>query len=127
MKKAREGSFADSRRGSRQSRGYGAAWSRLRLVILDRDKYICRCVECAASGIVKTANEVDHKVPKYLGGTDDASNLQAINRDCHRRKTAGEALAAQGITERRPGASCSPSGQPTDPAHPWNMQGRGGT
>lgn len=126
MTKARSGSFADLRRGSRQSRGYGAAWSRLRLQILERDKYICRCMECVASGLVKTANEVDHRVPKYLGGTDDPGNLQAINRDCHRRKTNSEALAAQGITERAPSASCSPTGLPTDPAHPWNKAGPGG-
>ena len=124
--KPKPGSFADLRRGSRQSRGYGAAWDRLRLTILERDKYVCRCAECVQSGVVKAANEVDHIVPKYLGGTDDPKNLQAINRDCHRRKTNSEALAAQGITERKPDAACARSGLPTDPAHPWNMQGRGG-
>lgn len=125
LPKARDGSFADSRRGSRQSRGYGAAWDRLRPAIFARDNYICRCAECTASGRVKPATEIDHVVPKYRGGTDDPSNLQAINRDCHKRKTIAEALAAQGITERRPDASCSTSGLPTDPTHPWNA-GAGG-
>jgi len=30
-------------------------------------------------------------VPVWEGGTDDPSNLQAINRDCHRAKTVAEA------------------------------------
>lgn len=124
--KPRAGSFADLRRGSRHARGYGKEWVRLRARILKRDKEICRCAECVQSGIVKPATEVDHVVPKYLGGTDDPKNLQAINKYCHRRKTISEALAAQGITERKPEASCAASGLPTDPAHPWNMQGRGG-
>lgn len=34
------------------------------------------------------ATEVDHITPKAKGGTDDADNLQAINAECHKRKTA---------------------------------------
>jgi 5-methylcytosine-specific restriction protein A len=33
------------------------------------------------------ATEVDHIIPKAKGGTDDPSNLAAINAGCHRRKT----------------------------------------
>lgn len=38
----------------------------------------------------KRANEVDHIIPKFKGGTDDLSNLMAINSECHKRKTARE-------------------------------------
>jgi 5-methylcytosine-specific restriction enzyme A len=72
---------------SAEARGYGAAWVRLRAQILKRDKYVCQCSECARLGRVRPANEVDHVVPKAKGGTDDPSNLQAINRDCHKLKT----------------------------------------
>jgi len=37
-----------------------------------------------------TATEVDHIIPKAKGGTDDMSNLQAINKECHKKKTARE-------------------------------------
>ena len=72
---------------SRQSRGYGAEWDRLRVVVLKRDCGICMCARCKADGVVRVAHEVDHVIPKSKGGTDDLANLQAINRDCHQRKT----------------------------------------
>jgi len=75
-------------RGSASERGYGAEWQRLRDQIMARDGGICRCKHCKASGIVLPAHEVDHITPKAHGGTDDPANLQAINRDCHKRKTA---------------------------------------
>ncbi len=59
-------------------------WPRVRRRILRRDDY--RCYLCG-----NPATDVDHKVPACLGGTDDDSNLAAICRVCHRRKTAQEA------------------------------------
>jgi 5-methylcytosine-specific restriction enzyme A len=78
-------------RESRHARGYGSAWDRLRLQILARDGYRCRCADCVASGALLVAHEVDHRIPKSRGGSDDPSNLCAINRDCHARKTQREA------------------------------------
>jgi 5-methylcytosine-specific restriction protein A len=75
---------------SRQSRGYGAAWDKLRLAVLKRDHYVCQCSECKAQDRVTPATEVDHRIPKAQGGTDDPSNLQAINAVCHQRKTQAE-------------------------------------
>ena len=89
--------FGDERRGSRQSRGYGADWDRLRPQILKRDGYVCQCEDCKAEGIVRTATHVDHKVPKAQGGTDDPSNLQSMNVKCHMRKTAREHMAGRGV------------------------------
>lgn len=80
-----------TRRGSRQERGYGAAWDRVRLQVLQRDNYLCQCKDCSEAGLLLTASEVDHRIPKMDGGTDDPENLQAINRDCHKRKTQVEA------------------------------------
>lgn len=115
--------FADRRRGSRHERGYGAAWDRLRARILRRDAGICQ--PCLRDGHVHQGNEVDHKTPKWLGGTDDDENLQTICKPRHQAKTAAEALAARGVDNIRPKASCTADGLPTDPAHPWS-QGRGG-
>jgi 5-methylcytosine-specific restriction protein A len=115
-------------RESRQARGYDAAWDRLRLVILRRDKYLGQCDQCKGGkpgGRLTEANEVNHKVPKAeakrLGWTraqtDDPSNLHAINTNCHKRVTAEQ----QGRTLRPRG--CDTRGVPLDPAHHWNRGG----
>lgn len=78
----------DAVRGTRQERGYGAQWERLRRQVLERDEGLC--VPCTAAGRVTPATEVDHVTPKAQGGTDDLENLQAICRPCHLAKTARE-------------------------------------
>lgn len=84
-KQARAGTFADRARGTRQQRGYGGAWDKLRVVVLQRDAGLCQ--PCRAAGHVAVATMVDHIQPKSKGGTDDMDNLQAICRACHTRKT----------------------------------------
>ena len=73
---------------SRHARGYGAAWDKLRLQILERDKFLCQ--PCLKQGVVTTAKEVDHIKRKQDGGTDDPANLQSICRPCHKAKTTRE-------------------------------------
>ena len=76
---------------SRHKRGYGSEWDRLRLTVLKRDNGLCQCSRCKGGKIRLTAaNEVDHILPKAKGGTDDISNLQAINSECHMIKTTEE-------------------------------------
>jgi 5-methylcytosine-specific restriction protein A len=72
-------------RTSRHARGYGTEWNKLRLRILERDKYLCQ--SCLRTGRVTAANIVDHIKPKAQGGTDDEENLEAICRPCHDDKT----------------------------------------
>ncbi len=83
------GKFADEHRGSRQSRGYGAEWEQTRKRILRRDKGLCQ--PCLKNGKPRPARQVDHKIPKFEGGTDDDENLQSICTTCHTAKTAEEA------------------------------------
>ncbi|UYB51164.1 HNH endonuclease [Xanthomonas sp. AM6] len=60
--------------------------------MLKRDGYLCQCEACQSSGrLPLLADEVDHIVPVAEGGTDDMSNLRAINHDCHKVKTQAEA------------------------------------
>lgn len=73
-----------------QGRG-GRPWRRLRALILERDGYLCQCPDCKRLPIPKVAHEVDHIRPLSRGGTDEPGNLQAINKDCHRIKSAKEA------------------------------------
>ena len=76
-----------NRKTSRQDRGYGRAWEVLRAQILKRDNNLCQCAQCKAEDRTALATEVDHIIPKAKGGTDEPSNLQAINHHCHLRKS----------------------------------------
>ena len=66
-------------------RGYGYAWKKLRLLILQRDAYLCQ--ECYRHKKLTPATDVDHIKPKSAGGTDDPDNLQSLCRSCHDIKT----------------------------------------
>lgn len=122
-----------TRRESRHARGYGSAWDKLRQLVLQRDAGLCQA--CRAEGRVTAGNLVDHKVPKFEGGTDDLDNLQVLCKPCHVDKTAQEsgrarragnpaAGAGQGhAVAPRPSAACGADGMPTDPRHPWTRRG----
>ena len=78
------------------AKDYGHSWTKLRAVVLHRDRRICQCSECKATGRIRLASEVDHILPKAKGGNDDLSNLQAIHPECHRLKSLND----QGYTPR---------------------------
>lgn len=80
-------------RGTAEQRGYDWEWRKKRAVVLKRARYLCQCDRC--KGYRYPASEVDHITPKSLGGTDDYSNLMAINSDCHKLKTQRESAAAR--------------------------------
>ena len=76
-----------------QGRG-GRPWRRIRDAILKRDGHLCQ--PCKRADRLTLATQVDHVTPKAEGGTDDPSNLRAINGDCHKIKTQAEAKRARG-------------------------------
>lgn len=47
-----------------------------------------KCETCART--VNANFEIDHKVPLFLGGTNEVDNLQLLCPDCHRTKTAAD-------------------------------------
>lgn len=53
--------------------------------IMLRDRYTCN--QC---GMVSLSNEVDHKHPLHLGGSNDDANLWVLCTECHKAKTAQE-------------------------------------
>lgn len=77
----------DAERGTAAQRGYGSRWRKLRAQVL-REEPLCRM--CAAEGKVTAAMDVDHRVPKVRGGTDERSNLQSMCHWHHSQKTAKE-------------------------------------
>ncbi|SDW94603.1 HNH endonuclease [Lysobacter enzymogenes] len=83
-----------------QGRG-GRPWRRKRDAVLKRDGYLCKCDECQAQGRLLLAHEVDHVVPLAEGGSDDESNLRAINRDCHAAKSAADAARGRNASGSR--------------------------
>jgi 5-methylcytosine-specific restriction protein A len=102
--------------GTTTQRGYGYAWQKLRAKILKRDGYVCQCDDCKKLDRVLAASEVDHIVSKAAGGTDSPDNLQAINSECHKRKTARD-------SGYKPRYGCDSSGMPLDPDHHWREGG----
>jgi 5-methylcytosine-specific restriction endonuclease McrA len=39
--------------------------------------------------------EIDHKTPRFLGGSDSDNNLQSLCGSCHTRKTNSESATAR--------------------------------
>ncbi len=81
-------------RKSRQARGLGAAWDKLRPRILERDGHLCQCDQCKGGELrVRVADQVHHIVgrqtAKRRGWTqeqiDHPSNLMSVNAECHKR------------------------------------------
>lgn len=72
-------------------------WKRRRLIVLNTHRRICHVCQHGQ------ADEVDHVIPQYQGGSDDLANLRPIHGAacptcsdrCHVTKTAREAAAAK--------------------------------
>lgn len=81
---------------SRQSRGYGAEWEKVRQVVIERDLGLCQ--PCQRKARVSAYVAVDHVVSKAKAAlmgwsqaqVDDPKNLQCICKPCHDRKSAEE-------------------------------------
>lgn len=84
--------WASSRRGSRQSRGYGRAHELMRERVLTEEP-LCR--HCATRGIIEPTTIADHIIPKAEGGGDERENYQGLCTPCSKAKTAEEARRAR--------------------------------
>lgn len=74
----------------------GSSWMRIIERIMRRDNGLCQCSECKAAGRLLIAHQVDHIVELADGGSNADANLQAINADCHVRKTNASKAARRG-------------------------------
>lgn len=70
-------------------RPVGDGWQKTRERIQQRDG--SRCRKCGLLWLPER-DVVDHRIPRWAGGTDDDSNLWLLHADpCHREKTLEEA------------------------------------
>lgn len=72
------------------------------------------CRAHAARGEIVPAEEVDHVIPLFKGGSNDEDNLQPLCKACHVEKSIAEMRAT------RPGLD--ENGVPLDPRHHWNAE-----
>lgn len=88
----------------------GAAWRRLREVVL-ADQPLC--VHCTQRGLIAPATDVDHI--DNDPSNNELENLVGLCRSCHSRKTARDHGGNVSF-------GCDASGMPMDPSHPWNVR-----
>jgi RNA-directed DNA polymerase len=62
-------------------------------------KYKGRCPECGLMFVSNDLIEVDHKLPRKNGGTDEFDNLQPLHRHCHDVKTARDNALRKALTQ----------------------------
>lgn len=86
----------DDERGTASQRGYGARWRKLRMMVLARNPF-CADPYHIHGGQLVLATDVDHVVPKRLGGQDTFENLEGLCHSCHSRKTADEIRVGRGV------------------------------
>lgn len=78
----------------RRSTPLPKGWERhTRPRILRRDKHACQWPVTTGGICGEPANQADHKIPAYLGGTDEDENLWALCQYHHDKKTGREASA----------------------------------
>ncbi len=88
----------------------GAAWAKLRALVLAEEPICRRCYEY---GRITAAVDVDHI--DNDAANNQRANLQALCHSCHSVKTAQD----MGAPVRH---GCDVNGMPLDPAHEWNKK-----
>ena len=68
------------------NRKYPHTWQATRQHVINRAGGLCQ----AAEGCLIAGTEVDHIVPRAVGGSDTAENLQLLCQWHHRQKTNAE-------------------------------------
>lgn len=96
-----------------------ATWARLRKAHLSIEP-LCR--GCAAIGIIRTANTVDHVTAISDGGNPFPGHdgLASYCPACHSAKTA-RGTEAGAVQSSKPRKGCDANGSPLDPRHPWKI------
>ena len=80
---------------SRRTQPLPNNWATIRRRILNRDGNRCTATRNDGTRCPAPATDVDHITPASQGGTDDDTNLAALCKWHHDRKTGREANAAR--------------------------------
>ena len=103
------GSKKHSAKPGRHERLRGRAWQEAR----ERIRHLRPlCPRCEAKGRVSAGIELDHRLPLFMGGTNDDENLDLLCVPCHWAKT----LEERGLEAR----GCDVDGWPTGEGHHWH-------
>jgi len=79
----------DALRGSSTKRGYGYKWRKVRERFLHDNPWCCDPFG-DHHGQQIIATQVDHIIPRAIGGLDGVDNLESLCAHCHSKKTAKE-------------------------------------
>lgn len=103
------------RKRSSSARGLGSQHRAARLVVLERDGYVCHW--CGGP-----ATEADHLVPRASGGTGDPANMVAACKVCNARRGGELGAARRRRSQRHPffrsGNVWTPRQSPLSPSPP---------
>ena len=75
----------DSTRGTRQERGYGASWQKLRKLVLHEEPLCRHCLEAGKTVVAEEIDHIDGNVRNV-----ERTNLQPLCKSCHSKKTFRE-------------------------------------
>lgn len=56
--------------------------------LMENQKFVCRY--CNKAFLATDHLQIDHIIPRFLGGSEDPNNLQVLHKECHSEKTAKE-------------------------------------
>src|SRR5512139_2244251 len=82
-------------RPTAHERGYGATWRVIRLAHLRREP-VCRDQYHEHPEQMILATDVDHIIPRSMGGSDRDDNLQSLCHTCHSKKTVMQTQFGRG-------------------------------
>lgn len=69
----------------------------IKRAVAKRSRGWCECTQCQQSRAPLPAQEFDHRIPLWEGGTNDLGNWQHLNAECHKHKSKAEERRRLGL------------------------------
>ena len=112
--------------GGLSAAGSTRRWRRLRLAVMERDRWRCQVpvddagrIDPAGRPCLLPADTCDHITPRALGGLDVADNLRAAC-STHNRRKSDRLDADAGDPPARPARQRGPYRRPAGPVKLWH-------
>lgn len=123
QKRARQQDY-DRHRGSSTSRGYDAAWQKLRIKVKERDDWLCVCKRCKEMGRIRPVTKSDpvhhiEPVETHPHLRLDINNCESHAYQCHEveegrardHEYAAWKAEKEGVSKSSWPSACRPRGQ----------------